>query len=336
MVALLAGNLVRDQTGDVIADLSLPAPKPRRVRQVPISVGIFPPVSTDLAYGEPVIPWVSINALVGVSPGLRGVALAGAIDIQRDLAAGAQLAGVTSVALRDLDGFQGAGAASIVMRHLDGMQLAGGMNLAGSFDGMQLAGTINIATRFNGMQLAPINVAGRARGVQLGLINYSEEISGAPIGLISIVRKGITELDVWSESNASAALLFRHGARRFYNVYGFGSTAPGNDSVQMFGYGFGSRLGSAGPVDLDVTLVAWGVSGNGVAADLSLLSQARLAAAVNLGRHFAVFGGLSYNVFVADSGENGDALNPVLDDIHIDGETTVRQWPSAFAGVRVR
>jgi hypothetical protein len=130
--------------------------------------------------------------------------------------------------------------------------------------------------------------------------------------------------------------MFRNGARRFYNVYGFATTAPGSDSVQMFGLGFGSRVFSPGPVDLDVTLVAWGAGGNGIDADLALLNQARVSAAIRLGDHFAVFGGVAWNVFVGDSFENGDALNPILDDIQTDGETTVRQWPSAFAGLRLR
>jgi hypothetical protein len=321
LVALLAGNLVRDQAGDVLADLSLPAPPPYEPRRVPVSVGIFPPISTDLAYGEPVIPYVALNVAVGVSPGLRGVAMAGAIDIQRDLAVGAQLAGATVLAMKDMKGFQAAGAASITLGHISGMQTAGVLAMADSF---------------SGLQWAPVNIARRARGLQLGIFNYADELDGVSIGAVSIVRKGgITEVDAWGESNGTAHLMLRHGARWFHNVYGVATKAPGDSSVQMYGLGFGGRMVS-GPIDGDVTVMTWTGGGPGLDSDLTLLNQARVTLGVGLGRRFALLAGASLNVFVGDNLEKADALNPVLDTTFTDGETSVRMWPSFFAGLRVR
>jgi hypothetical protein len=322
LVALLAGNLVRDQTGEVLADLTLPAPPPRRARRAPVSIGIFPPISTDIAYGEPVNANLELNAVVGVAPGVRGLALAGAIDIQRELAAGVQLAGVAALAMKDLDGVQGGGAASITMGHLDGVQLAGGLALARSF---------------TGAQLAPVNITRKGKGLQLGVFNYADELDGAQLGLIGIVRKGITELDVWGETSATMNVMLRHGTRWFYNLYGLATKAPGDQSVQMYGLGIGTRVWR-GPVDVDLSAMTWTGGGPGLDSDLTLLNQARLTTGIGLGRRFALVAGAALNVFVGGNLEDADALNPILDSTYADetGDTSVRVWPSFFAGLRVR
>lgn len=322
LVALLAGNLVRDQTGDMIADLTLPAPPPHVPPRTLVSVGIFPPVSTDILYGEPTVANLELNALVGVAPGVRGVAIAGAIDIQRELAVGVQLAGVTTLAMKDMKGVQAAGVANLTLGHISGVQTAGALNLARSF---------------SGAQLAPVNIVRKGKGVQLGVFNYADELDGAQLGVIGIVRKGMTELDVWAESSATLNVMLRHGTRWFYNLYGLASKAPGDNSVQMYGLGFGTRVWRD-PVDVDLSAMTWTGGGSGLDSDLTLLNQARLTAAFPLGRRFALFGGAALNVFVGDNLENADALNPIFDRTFADstGDTSVRVWPSFFGGLRVR
>lgn len=320
MVALLAGNLVRDQTGDVIADLSLPAPRPRRAPRTFVSFGVFPPISTDLLHGEPTNANLELNLVVGVSPGVRGAAIAGGIDIQSEDAVGVQLAGATTLAMKDIDGVQLAGAATIAMGHVDGVQIAGALALANSF---------------SGVQLAPVNITRRGKGLQLGVFNYADELDGASIGVISIVRKGLTEVDVWGESIGTAHVMLRHGTRYLYSLYGLGSKAPGDSSVQMYGLGFGGRV-VTGPIDGDLSVITWTGGGPGLDSELTLLNQARATFAIGLGRRFALLVGASLNVFVGDNLERADALNPVLDTVFTDGEVNVRMWPSFFAGLRVR
>ena len=336
MLALLAGNLVRDQAGDVIADLEPVPSATRRYTRKMFTVGIFPPLSTDLVYGEPVVSTFAGSLFFGVTPGVRGASISGGIDVQTDDTKGIHVAPLGSLALRDVDGLQLAGLGSLTFGHHEGIQLAGAVSIARSLRGVQVAGGFNGAGSLTGAQVSPLNVAGRVRGVQLGLFNYAEDIDGAQIGLISIVRRGLTEVDVSGESHRTLHLVLRHGKPRFHTLYGVASAPPGDQSVQLFGLGFGTRLIDDGDFDLDVGVMTWRAGGPGVDAGLSLLNQARLGAAFGVGRRLALVVGVALNVYVADTNENGDAFHPMFDKTYVAGETVTRLWPSVFAGIRVR
>ncbi len=222
---------------------------------------------------------------------------------------------------------------AVALGDVDGVQMAGGVNVAvGRVEGVQLS-PINYAGGVDGLQLGAINVVGRARGLQLGVINYADSQDGVSIGVISIVRHGLTEVDAWGESFGGAAIALRHGTRRFYNLYGAGSSVAGSDTVQMFGLGFGTRFG--GDVDIDLSAMCWDVEGSNLHSDLSLLNQARLTVAFPVGP-VALFAGAGVNVLVMDGNETGSQLHPFLDRMWTSGSVTVRMWPTVFAGVRVR
>jgi len=272
-LALLAGNLARDQEGELVRGLT-PPPPPAPAPIYPergFGFGLVQPLSSDLIYG-PVAYQFAFHLIGGYTLGTSKLSLSGVADVQKLHTGGVQIAGAAAIALGDVDGVQMSGGANVAVGRIDGVQLS----------------PVNYAGAVNGLQLGVINVAGHARGLQLGVINYADTQDDVSIGVISIVRHGILEVDAWGESFGGLAVALRHGTRRFYNLYGAASGVPGDDGVQMFGLGFGTRFG--GDVEIDLSAMCWDVEGPSLASDLSLLNQARLTVAIPLGR-FALFGG---------------------------------------------
>jgi hypothetical protein len=368
-VALLAGNLVRDQMSGfaeppaAAPPPATPAPAPAReaelppVRVVPFALGIVPPASTDLAYGAPVAHRFGLHVLAGYGRGVRGASLAGAVDVQSGSVEGVQVAGAVNVVDGPLRGMQIAGAANVATGPVRGVQMAGAANFAsgdvrgvqaaggvnvssGRIAGAQIAGGLNVADDTSGAQIAPLNIARHARGLQLGVVNYADaDDGGLSIGVISIVRHGITEMDASAESFGGLSITLRHGRRRLYNLYGAATTLNQGATAQMYGLGLGSRIADGAvlgaPVDVDLDLMGWSLSGGGVTSEDNVLGRLRLGVAVRLG-HFSVFAGAAANVFVANNDERGDALRPQLDHSWQNGDVNTRLWPSLFAGIRVQ
>ncbi|HET9988156.1 MAG TPA: hypothetical protein VFQ65_06545, partial [Kofleriaceae bacterium] len=143
MVTLLAGNLVRDEAAELLADpepvaapaaLAVPPPpvpvtpialappslaKPEHVS--PIGFGLAPGASTDLLDLDR-SHWISIGLVAGVSGNVHGFAISGAVDVARGVS-GLQVSGAVAVA-GDLTGVQLAGAATVADLST-GAQIAG-------------------------------------------------------------------------------------------------------------------------------------------------------------------------------------------------------------------
>jgi hypothetical protein len=319
-IALLAANLVRDQVGDfrpTPVSAPPPPPAPPTTRDVPAALGLFWPATTDALFSGRLVHTFSLHAVAGTGHAVRGVAISGAVDVRREVS-GVQLSGAVNVADRT-----------------DGLQLTGAVNVAHRLRGVQIAGGVNVAGETRGFQLAPINVARRGGGFQLGVVNYAESKDGVSLGVISIVRGGITEVDAYVDSTASVAAVLRHGRPHFYQLYGGATTFTPSESVQLAGLGFGSRVARIDRFEVDLALMSWAVEGSDIDAGLSLLSQVRVTVAMGFGR-FAVFAGATANVYVADSGETGEALHPALDKTWTSDDVTTRLWPSFSVGLRLR
>src|SRR6185436_5515837 len=177
-----------------------------------------------------------------------------------------QLAGVAAAAGRDADA-QASGVASV----------------ARGTAHIQLAGVVNVARRVSGVQVAPINVAHEVAGVQVGVINVGGSADGFSFGLINIVPGGRYDLEAAVDSDRIGTVLFRHGGRRWHNVYGVGGhpvkeTGP-SDDVWMYGLGFGPSLSFDNTV-IDLETIAWQVNhGPRHESDISILGQIRLSIA---------------------------------------------------------
>jgi hypothetical protein len=230
IIVLLASNLVRDEAGELLAQLSAARPKPaapspppppaKPVRQfvnnacadnkltkVPFGADFVPFVGMSMRHGTRAERGFSLNLLGGITGAVRGVELAGVFNLDRYSMCGVQLAGTFNFVGGDVSGVQLSGVniatgslrgaqlseANIVGSDLSGAQL-GMLNWAGGFvDGAQL-GLANIAgDGLDGAQLGLANLSADAvSGAQLGLVNISADaVSGAQLGLVNIASKRV-------------------------------------------------------------------------------------------------------------------------------------------------
>jgi hypothetical protein len=268
-LALLAENLIRDQTADILASLA-PAPSPAAAPVVPaappppaetrpprravprphraLAAGLVPYVSTDLGAVGAVAHTASLDLVVGLSGGSRAWSMAGVVDVERGAAHGTQLAGAVAVAER-VRGLQVAGAAA-VGGDVRGVQLAGGVTVASDARGLQLGGGAAVTGELVGAQVAPLTVAARTHGVQLGVVNIGGDVRGVqlgiiniarrgrdavPIGLLSVVGDGVTVAEAALGSDASLTASVRHGSRHVQTIFELGAhldtTRPGGVRV---------------------------------------------------------------------------------------------------------
>lgn len=287
------------------------------------------------------------NQAAGVAAVARGassIQLAGvAAFTGRD--AGLQLAGVASFA-GARTGVQGAGVAAVSSGDA-AFQAAGVASVARGTAGVQLAGVVNVAHRMTGVQIAPVNVAREGNGTQIGVINVGGDPDGFSFGLINIVPGGRYDVEAAIDSSKIGTALFRHGGRRWHNVYGVGGHVIDedevhkadprrpNDDVWMYGLGFGPSL-TFGDTVIDLEAIGWQVNhGPRHETDISILGQLRLSVAHHWGPFAVVAGGI-LNTYITDDQSSPLMLERRTTPIDpMDRGTHVTIWPSAFVGIRI-
>ena len=308
---------------------------------------------------------IQVAGVAAVSGDLEGVQVAGTAAIARQVD-GVQAAGVAAVA-RGRAGTQAAGVAAVAggdarvqlagvasaARGGAGLQAAGVVAAAGGdanvqasgvasvargTANIQLAGVVNVARRVSGVQIAPINVARAVDGVQVGVINVGGSADGFSFGLINIVPGGRYDLEAAVDSDRIGTVLFRHGGRRWHNVYGIGGhsvdrSGP-NDDVWMYGLGFGPSL-PIGNTVIDLEAIGWQVNhGPRHESDVSILGQLRLSVAHHWGAFGLVAGGI-LNTYVTNDPQSPLMLERRTTDAPMPSGVTTTIWPSAFVGVRI-
>lgn len=283
---------------------------------------------------------LQIAGVATVAQGRASTQVAG-VAAAADGAARFQVAGVAAAARGDTN-VQVAGVASVARGA--NIQVAGVASAARGTANIQIAGVVNVARRLEGLQIAPINVARRVDGVQIGVINVGSA-DGFSFGLINIVPGGRADLEAAVDSSRLGTLLFRHGGRRWHNVYGVGghpvdkdgvggSGDSDRDDVWMYGLGFGPswRTGSA---LFDLELIGWQINhGKSHYDGLSLLGQLRLSMAYGLGSFQVVAGG-ALNAHVSSDPQSPLMLERRTVEPQMTREISVVWWPSAFVGLRI-
>lgn len=164
----------------------------------------------------------SLNLIGGLSGGVLGVEIGGALNLNSGDMSGLQIGGVANLvdgevlgvqiggvfnkssqrvrALQiggglnlvgdDFLGLQIGGAANLVAGSFRGVQLGGGANLVGgAFEGLQIGGAANLLSApLKGAQVSAINFNQGGAGMQLGAINITREsFAGLQVGAINIV-----------------------------------------------------------------------------------------------------------------------------------------------------
>jgi hypothetical protein len=339
-IAWLAGNLVRDQSADLLPAAPplavqtapkpfVPAPAPAppvpaavpsvtvqahpvapRQLYVPITVSLFFPLASNA--DEPdVRTHLSVNLFYG---------RIGTLD------RGLQM-GITNQVTGDAGGLQ-LGVINEVGGDFDGTQLGTLNRTRGHVAGGQV-GLINSAGDVHGTQIGLINVGRNVQGLQLGLINISDDIDGLPIGIINVSATGGIHPVVWTSGTEQVAVGLKFSTRNVYTL--FSGATQSSDGLRR--YGPGLAVGLRRPMRL---LVAesdvggtylfggplTGVSRADGLRDDMLLASWRAMLGFQVHRHFTVFGGA--------------ALTARLRFLQVAGQDVSYEiGPDLFAGVQL-
>ena len=176
----------------------------------------------------------SFNLFGGYAGGLRGVELAGVMNLERRYACGVQVAGATNLVLGPVrgvalsgifnlsgpasgasisgavnlangavSGLELAGVANLANGPVEGAQISGGVNLArGALDGLQLSSALNLAPESaTGAQIGGgVNLAlGDVNGLQLAPVNVAtRRVRGVQIGVVNVAEKSDLSLGIVS------------------------------------------------------------------------------------------------------------------------------------------
>ena len=246
----------------------------------------------------------SLNLAGGLSRGLHGVEIGGALNVQRDFACG--------------------------------LQIAGGLNVVlGPVQGLQIA-PVNIALgRVDGVQLGVVNIAREVRGLQLGLVNVSRD-AAAPIGLLSIVTNGRTELNL-TVSEGMIVAGVSHGGRIVHNIYGVGIRLSGKEARPVVFAGLGARLFTRRRVSLDLDGIAHWILR--VDSDpQSSLVQLRLSLEVRAHPRVGVFLAPTYSWFFSNREDERTQTPRVLVTTYREFSEVhgrILGWPGFNVGVRL-
>ena len=245
MLTLLAGNLVRDEASELLADPppveapaapDVPAPPPVPViapvvlappsvakpalpeHVSPIGFGIVPGASTDL-FDLDRSHWISIGLAVGVSGNVHGLALSGAGDVARGVS-GLQVSGAVAVA-----------------GDLTGVQLAGAATVAEISSGAQIAGAVAYAQRSH-VQIAGAVTAAHGADLQIaGAVSAAELVHTQVAGGVAVARDSDFQIAGAVSASQRAVTQVAGGVNVTGHLAGFQlapiNVARRNDGVQL-------------------------------------------------------------------------------------------------------
>jgi hypothetical protein len=229
-IALLAGNIARDQATPFIrhaddrvpSPAQAPAPQPigRDVPAIPrerIFAGVdFAPFvgSSTTAQGRTATRRLSLGVIGTLSGGVDGVAMSSVVNVEGGSVRGGELAGFANIASGPMTGVECAGAANVSLDSASGLQASGAANVAlGPMRGVQAAGAANVGLELHGAQISgAVNVTGamvgaqisggfdvatEARGVQIAPVNIaSGRVHGVQIGVVNYAQESDFSLGV--------------------------------------------------------------------------------------------------------------------------------------------
>lgn len=311
--------------------------------------------NTGHVHGAQIAGIANINAAAA-----NGVIIAGIGNFIADSSNSICLAGIANVVGSNLTGMQVAGITNTVNGNVFGGQFAGVTNLShGDFRGVQSAGIANVNTgNFKGVQAAGIsnfnggdlqgaqfgliNRAKMVKGFQFGLINIADEFeSGVPIGLLSYVRNGYHAIELSGGESIYGNLNFKLGVDKFYTIYKLGFTSHGSNQYLTYGFGVGSKINFSDKASLSIDGSSSHVIKQNFNPNLDLLNKVDVSFRYNLGEHFDIFAGPSFNVYLSqhDPETESAALNVPYslfthDWGNDEGQTYL--WIGANAGISVK
>ncbi|RYG04719.1 MAG: hypothetical protein EOO02_05460 [Chitinophagaceae bacterium] len=295
---------------------------------------LTPGLSTNGMLNGQVINTFSFNLLGGYSGGVNGVEVGGLFNINKKDVRFVQVGGIFNIVGGSVEGVQVGGVHNAVLGGGAGVQVGGVNNyIGGEFKGIQVSGVYNhvdgevkgiqiggVANYGNktlrGMQIGGVaninrgeakgvqiggvlNYTRKLSGLQIGLINICDSSNGYSIGLINIVAKGYHKLVFSTNDVMTANVAFKTGNRKLYSILLGGMNTDDKQKIYSYGYGVGTERMIARwlSVSPEVTsqylhLGSWD--------HLNLLNKLNLNVNLRFGKHFALFGGPSFNVYYSN------------------------------------
>lgn len=364
-IALLAGNLARDESAQLLAQLPPPPPlDPIRVgppafppapapalEYSPFVFSLVPMVSTDGFEGARYRHSVGLHFLGGYTGAIEGLEASMGVNVVQRHMHGLQLGylfnwvgegvrGVQASALAnvagELSGLQLSEVVNVSRGAAQGGQLSLAFNYAGDLRGLQYSAGVNVVRgAMRGAQLGLVNYAGDNRGLQLGLLNISGGGPGVSVGLLNFVRGQPVHFELGFGTLPALSLSVRHGGKYVRNVYSISIAPFASATTWMVGAGLGFHF-DQGRVEFDVDAMIHQVNrGRFWRGGTNLLAQLRFSVAVPLARRFALQFGAAINYMDADTPENLELVVGPRKMFTPNGASHAEVlWPSLSAGVR--
>lgn len=303
----------------------------------PYQVSLVPHLSTNGRLNSQVVNNFSFNIFGGYSGGVNGFELGGLFNIDKKDAEYVQIAGLFNMVGGHMTGLQIGGISNTVLDSVRGVQIGGisnftkdkfsGAQIGGIYNhvgatmdgaqiagianftnhktrGAQVAGIANISSReVSGAQIAGIfNYTHHLKGVQIGLINVSDTSEGYSIGLINIVLKGYHKLALFANEMMNANIAFKTGNTKLYSIFLGGYNIVPDQKVWSYGYGLGSELTLVKKLALNIELSSQYLH-LGSWDHLNLQNKVNALLNLRLSKHFSIYAGPAYSVFVSNQHE---------------------------------
>ena len=216
------------------------------------------------------------------------------------------------------------------------LQAAGIANAAQHRANVQLAGIAN-ATDTSRCQVGLVNVARKA-GVQVGLINVCDTSGGVMVGLVNVARRGgLYELEIGTNPMEHIDLTYRMGTKKFYTLAEF--SYRWDDRRCLSGVGLGTQISLPKSWSLKVEGASQHVltSKFWQQGSLNLLAQARVTAAKQLTKHFALFAGPTFYLYCTNfTNPNSVDLASPYHIFSVRGNRiATKAWVGLSIGVRI-
>jgi hypothetical protein len=218
---------------------------------------------------------------------------------------------------------------------MSGLQMSGVFNwVDGTVQGVQWTHGLNYGKTVRGAQFGSINVADKVTGLQFGLINVANEVDGEVVGLINAIGNGYHHLETWSSDWSPVMLGGKLGSRHIYTVLFVGYDPREEAKTGHFGVGFGGHI-PAGPVYIDVDLLASAVLPDFADFMPGTLSSLRASVGYEFANGVAIFGGPSLNAWVGHEAPSRSlSFVSGTADLSDKDDVDVRLWPGFFVGLR--
>lgn len=360
-IALLAGNVARDQAAEFIVPEEHPLePPPQATSEGPDARGRRPPDgdraarraracdrpvpriaagadfvpllgSSSSEQGRSAIRGFSLGVIGALSGGVRGVAVSTVVNVDGSSLCGVELSGVANVVAGPVWGVQVSNVTNIG-DELTGAQFSGIANVAGGVHGVQVATAVNVSSGpVVGMQAGTVNVArGRVKGVQIGLVNYAQDADFS-LGLINILANGRLKLSAWGKPEAGLVLAaVKHGGAHFHYIYGVG-VRPADTEHGWAVFGLGAHMTPSHKIFVDADLIDHEqLVFTSVARNQ--LYEARIVVGFELLPELQVFVGPTFNVLAAGN-KNRTGAPAHATSLGSTTDASFWAWPGVALGV---